>query len=383
MFRSLLNWKTLLSLLAIAIVIGTIFYSQYLSQKIALRERQMVEYWVEASAFVNRASMDADFSVAYLILSENDYIPIIEVDEKDSIISFVNLDSAKAASSKNYLTIELERFKRLRPPVSWKDPTDSRKVNHFYYGESTLLNQVRYFPLVQLCIVALFILLTIFSLHSNYRASQHQIWVGMAKETAHQLGTPVSSLQGWVEVLRDSPGTLSVVAELEKDVDRLQLITDRFGKIGSIPKLERTDVVAQVSGMVEYMKKRAGGKIVFTVTNTAGAPLFALLSPPLFDWVIENLLKNALDAMNGDGAVRMQISETATTILVDVSDSGKGISKSNWARIFSPGFTTKKRGWGLGLSLSRRIIVEYHRGSLFVKHSELGKGTTFTISLRK
>lgn len=383
MLRGLFNWKTLLSLLAIAIVIGTIFYSQLLAKKIALRERQLVEQWAEASQFLIRAPMDAELLVATRILTENDFVPIIETNEKDSVINFVNLDSSLVASSPTFLADQVKKFRQLHPPVSWSDPTDASKVNRYYYGESALLNQVRYFPIVQLCIVALFILLTIVSLHSSYRSSQNQIWAGMAKETAHQLGTPVSSLQGWVEMLRETPGTEKVVAELEKDVDRLQLITDRFGKIGSTPKLERTELVAQIGSMVDYMKKRAGGKIVFSVTNITQVPVYAFISPPLFDWVIENLLKNALDAMNGDGAISVVINETEKEVVIDVTDTGKGIPKPQWTTIFTPGFTTKKRGWGIGLSLSRRIIVEYHRGTLFVRHSEPGKGTTFTILLKK
>ncbi len=383
MLRGLFNWKTLLSLLAIGIVTGTIFYSQYLARKISLRERQLVEQWAEASQFIIRAPMDAELLVATRILTENDIVPIIETNENDSIINFVNLDSASVASSPSYLVEQLTEFKQLHPPVSWTDPTDATKINRYYYGESALLNQVRYFPIVQLCIVALFIALTIVSLHSSYRSSQNQIWAGMAKETAHQLGTPVSSLQGWVEMLREIAGAEKVVVELEKDVDRLQLITDRFGKIGSTPKLESTELVSQISGMVDYMKKRAGGKIVFSVENRSSHPVYAMISPPLFDWVIENLLKNALDAMNGDGSIAVVISETDTSVLIDVSDTGKGIPKPQWSSVFTPGFTTKKRGWGLGLSLSKRIIAQYHRGTLFVKHSEPGKGTTFTISLKK
>lgn len=383
MLRGLFNWKTLLSLLAIAIVTGTIFYSQYLANKISLRERKLVEQWAEASQFLIRAPMDVELLVASRILTENDFVPIIETNERDSIINYVNLDSSQVGSSPAYLAAQLASFKKLHPPVSWSDPSDATKLNRYYYGESALLNQVRYFPIAQLCIVALFITLTIVSLHSSYRSSQNQIWAGMAKETAHQLGTPVSSLQGWVEMLRGIAGAEKVVAELEKDVDRLQLITDRFGKIGSTPKLERTELVTQVSGMVDYMKRRAGGKIVFSVENRVGAPVFAMLSPPLFDWVIENLLKNALDAMNGDGSIIVAIGETDTALLIDVTDTGKGIPKTQWSKVFTPGFTTKKRGWGLGLSLSRRIIVEYHRGTLSVKHSEPGKGTTFTISLKK
>jgi signal transduction histidine kinase len=383
MLRGLFNWKTILLLLATGIVTGTVFYSQYLAKKIALRERQLVEQWAEASQFLIRAPMDAELLVATRILTENDFVPIIETNERDSIVNYVNLDSAQVASSATYLNEQLIKFKQLHPAVSWSDPTDATKINHYYYGESALLKQVRYFPIVQLCIVALFIALTVVSLQTSYRSSQNQIWAGMAKETAHQLGTPVSSLQGWVEMLRDIPAAERVVADLEKDVDRLQLITDRFGKIGSTPKLERTELVGQVSNMVDYMKKRAGGKIVFSVENRSGAPVYAMISPPLFDWVIENLLKNALDAMNGDGAITVVLSASEKEIFIDITDTGKGIPKQQWSTVFTPGFTTKKRGWGLGLSLSRRIIVEYHRGTLLVKQSEPGKGTTFTISLKK
>jgi signal transduction histidine kinase len=383
MLRSLFNWKTLLSLLAIGIVIGTLFYSQYLAQKIALRERRLVEQWAEASQYLSNVSKEDEVFLASLITTRNDFIPIIEIDEKDRIINFVNLDSARAASSPSFLAEKLEQFRKRNDSLVWRDSADPTKFNRYFYGESVLLNQVRYFPLVQLGIVALFILLTIASLHTSYRSSQNQIWVGMAKETAHQLGTPVSSLRGWVEMLRDSPDAKKVVPELEKDVDRLQLITDRFGKIGSPPQLERTELIAQVGSMVEYMKKRAGAKITFSITTDSPQSVYAQLSPPLFDWVMENLLKNALDSMNGDGKVAVTIAEMENSITIDVSDTGKGIPKSQWNTVFTPGFTTKKRGWGLGLSLSRRIIVEYHRGALFVKHSELGKGTTFTITLKK
>jgi signal transduction histidine kinase len=205
----------------------------------------------------------------------------------------------------------------------------------------------------------------------------------MAKETAHQLGTPVSSLEGWVEMLREDPAGAKIANELEKDVNRLRLVSDRFGKIGSTPHLEELNVVAQVQQMVDYMKKRATGKIHFIVNNHGQSVLMAHISAPLFDWVIENLLKNALDAMEGKGDIIVDMQGDAKTVTIDVTDTGKGISKQNIARVFKPGFTTKKRGWGLGLSLSRRIIQQYHKGQLFVKHSEPGKGTTFRIVLNK
>jgi signal transduction histidine kinase len=382
MFRQLLNWRTLLALIAILIVSGTIFYSQYLAKKIAKDERKKVEQWAEAS----RSLLDpavTDTRLPFKIIQDNTDIPIIQTNGKDSILGFINLDSAKAANEPAYLPKELRKFKTLNDPFVDVDPLDPTKMNYYYYGHTKLLNQVRYYPLVQLFIVALFIAITLISLRSSYRSTQNQVWAGMAKETAHQLGTPVSSLEGWVEMLKENPANDKITAELEKDVNRLRLVSDRFGKIGSTPHLEAIDIVKQVTAMVDYMKKRATGKINFLV-NTHNHPLIvANISAPLFDWVIENLLKNALDAMEGKGAITVDMQETVDSILIDVTDSGKGISKKNIDNVFKPGFTTKKRGWGLGLSLCKRIVEQYHKGKLFVKHSELGKGTTFRIVLKK
>ncbi|HSU27007.1 MAG TPA: HAMP domain-containing sensor histidine kinase, partial [Chitinophagaceae bacterium] len=235
----------------------------------------------------------------------------------------------------------------------------------------------------QLLIVGLFIIITLMALRSSYRSVQNQVWAGMAKETAHQLGTPVSSLEGWVEMLRETPGNEKVVSELQKDVSRLRLVSDRFGKIGSTPNLEKQDLVKQISIMIEYMRKRATGKMSFHLETHGKKEIEALISAPLFDWVIENLLKNSLDAMEEKGMITVDISEEKETIQIDVSDTGKGISKQNISHVFKPGFTTKKRGWGLGLSLSKRIIEQFHGGQLFVKSSEPGKGTTFRIILKK
>ena len=205
----------------------------------------------------------------------------------------------------------------------------------------------------------------------------------MAKETAHQLGTPVSSLEGWVEMLRDKPGTEKIIQELEKDVNRLRLVSDRFGKIGSTPQLEQLDLVSQINSMVDYMRKRATGKIIFTVGTNGKQKIEAAISAPLFDWVIENLLKNALDSMEGKGSISVDMNEGDNKVTIDITDTGKGISSQNISRVFKPGFTTKKRGWGLGLSLSKRIIEQYHKGEIYVKSSEAGKGTTFRIVLKK
>jgi signal transduction histidine kinase len=299
------------------------------------------------------------------------------------VLDYKNVDSAKVASQKNYLYKTLQRYRSENTPINWTDPLDSTHVNHYYYGHSKLLREVRYYPIVQLLIVGLFIIVILLALRSSYRSVQNQVWAGMAKETAHQLGTPVSSLEGWVEILKETPGTERIIPELEKDVDRLRLVSDRFGKIGSTPQLEERNIIEQISNVVEYLRKRAPGKIAFEINAHGQTFIPVRISGPLFDWVIENLLKNALDAMEGRGAIYVEIIKGEKAVTIDVTDTGKGISKQNIAKVFKPGFTTKKRGWGLGLSLSKRIIEQYHKGTIDVKNSEIGKGTTFRIVLKK
>jgi len=384
MFQQWLNWRTALAFVAIVIVSGTIFYSQYLSRKIAAEERQKVEQWVEAQRTILRSSDTASLTLASEISRTNDDIPIIETDEKDRITgNHRNLDSNEIAADSGYLKRKLAEFKNENPPLEIIINSKPYLVNRYYYGESQLQKEVRYYPLIQLIIVALFILITLIALRTNYRSTQNQLWAGLAKETAHQLGTPVSSLEGWIEVLRDIPGAEKLVPEIEKDVQRLQLVTDRFGKIGSKPKLEETNLVEKIEYMVSYIKKRAGSKVVFNLEVKGQQPIVALVSPPLFDWVIENLLKNALDAMDGKGTINLSILDQASQITIDITDDGKGISKANVRKVFNPGFTTKKRGWGLGLTLTKRIVEQYHKGHIYVKWSEPGKGTTFRIIFNK
>ena len=383
MFRQLLNWRALVSLLAIFIVSGTIWYSSYLAKKIEKEERQKVEQWVEATSLLASPASTGDTRLHLKIIRENDDIPIIWTNERDSIVEYINLDPDKLAGDENFPKKQLEEFKSGNAPVTWIDPLDSSRINKYYYGNSRLLIEVRYYPIVQLLIVALFIIITITALRSSYRSTQNQVWAGMAKETAHQLGTPVSSLEGWMEILKETHSQESFVSELSKDVSRLRLVTDRFGKIGSTPKLEEKNIVLQIEDMVEYIRKRAGGKVHFSILTHGKGNIPVKISAPLFDWVIENLLKNALDAMEGKGNIIVDIMEKEKNVLIDVTDTGKGISKHNLNKVFRPGFTTKKRGWGLGLSLSKRIVEIYHKGSLTVKNSEPGKGTTFRIVLIK
>jgi len=372
------NWRLLLAIVAIGIVSGTVIYSQYLAKKIESEEQQKVEQWLAAS----KAILNPDLTLPNMIRNEQHAIPIIETNEKDSITNFFNLDSAKAAKDKTYLTRKLKEFGSQNHPLEIKWSDTPYTANRYYYGHTPLLDQVRYYPLVQLLIVTLFIFFIVYSITVSNKATQNQVWAGMAKETAHQLGTPISSLQGWIEMLKENGTKEYILAELQKDVDRLKLVSDRFGKIGSTPHVEKSDIVSQTEHMVEYIKKRTTDKVKFSISTHESKIIMAYISKPLFDWVIENLLKNALDAMEGKGEINIDIKKEKKEIFIDISDTGKGIAATNIGRVFKPGFTTKKRGWGLGLSLSKRIIEQYHQGELFVKQSELGKGTTFRIVLK-
>lgn len=381
MIRQLLNWRTGLALIAVAIVTGTIFYSDFLANKIAVEERKKVNVWVQSLKTRATATEPSALDLTNIITNENTDIPIIETDENDNPSGeWLNLDTALVQSDSNYLKKKVTQFKKEHAPILLEVNKEPLIYNKYYYGNSVLLNQVRYYPLIQLMIVALFIFITLLTITTRNKSTQNQVWAGMAKETAHQLGTPISSLQGWIEMLKENK--TDIADEMDKDVNRLKLISDRFGKIGSKPQLEERNIVVQIENMVAYIKRRSTDRITFEL-NSIKSEVLAMISGPLFDWVIENLLKNALDATEGVGTIKINIKEEAGDVIIDVTDSGKGISKKNISKVFKPGFTTKKRGWGLGLSLSKRIIEQYHKGELFVKFSEPGRGTTFRIVLHK
>ena len=381
MLSSLFNWRNILGFMAILIVVSSIFLSQFLSKKIASEEKQKIEQWVEAVKELSNINSSPGILVSKVLTENRVDIPMIAVTEKDSIFDHSSLDSIRIANDKNYLNEKLQEFKSKNAPILWTNPLNPKEVNKVYYGDSNLLKQIKYFPIVQLVVVALFIIIILYAVSTRNRSTQNQVWAGMAKETAHQLGTPISSLQGWVEMLKDDEKTFKIGGEISKDVDRLKLVSDRFGKIGSIPQLEETDLTPQIQSMMDYIKRRAPGSVAFELVAPEDA--IANINPPLFDWVIENLLKNALDAMDGKGEIKVSISNEPAAVTIDVKDSGKGISRKNLKKVFKPGFTTKKRGWGLGLSLSQRIINQYHKGELFVKQSDPTNGTTFRIILKK
>jgi signal transduction histidine kinase len=384
MFTQLFNWRTALAIVAIAIVSGTVFYSNYLSKKIANDEREKVDVWVQSLKTRAAATEQVALDLTNAITSRNTTIPIIETDEFDNPSGQgLNLDTLEIKKDTGYLRRKVKEFKRQNDAIVVEVNKEPLIINKYYFGDSKLLKEVRYYPLIQLFIVALFIIITLTAITLKNKSTQNQVWAGMAKETAHQLGTPLSSLQGWVELLKETAGSEKIALEMTKDVDRLKLVSDRFGKIGSTPQLEEINIVTQIENMVAYIKRRASEHVQFSIYSYDEKEIPAMISGPLFDWVIENLLKNALDAMEGKGSIQVKIKNEIASVIIDVTDSGKGISSQNIANVFKPGFTTKKRGWGLGLSLSKRIIEQYHKGELSVKHSEPGKGTTFRIVLKK
>jgi K+-sensing histidine kinase KdpD len=381
MWKQYVNARNILGALAILFVVASILFTNRLSKKIALQEKQKVEQYVAAvKDLYNVDNMDTKLA-SKIIGDLSNEIPLIQTNENDSIVSN-NLDTIKIARNKNYLQNQLADFKATNPPIVWSNPLNPAEKTLTYYGESTLLVQIRYFPIVQLVVALLFIIIILIATNTKNKSTQNQVWAGLAKEAAHQLGTPISSLQGWLEVLKDTAGAEKYAIEIEKDVERLKLVSERFGKIGSKPKLEPTNIVLQIQSMVDYIKKRAPQKVQFTLTY-ADHEILANINAPLFDWVIENLLKNALDAMDGTGTISILVKDEITQTIVEVKDTGKGIAKKNIANVFKPGFTTKQRGWGLGLSLSKRIVEVYHKGELNVKNSEVGVGTTFKVLLRK
>jgi len=384
MFSQLFNWRIFLGIIAIAIVTGTIFYSDYISKKIAQAERDKVDVWVQSLKTRATVNEQAAIDLTNTIAAHNTDIPIIETDEMDNPSGEVlNIDSVKLKLDTSYLRQKVTEFKSLHAPITVEISKQPLIVNKYYYGTSRLLKEVRYYPLIQLFIVALFIIVTLLTISVRNKSTQNQVWAGLAKEAAHQLGTPLSSLQGWVELMKENNANDKIVIEMSKDVDRLKLVSDRFSKIGSTPQLEEINIAAQIENMMHYIKRRAPEKIMFSLNTNGKKEIIAMVNGPLFDWVIENLLKNALDAMEGKGSIVINIKDETTQILIDVSDTGKGISKQNFNKVFKPGYTTKKRGWGLGLSLSKRIIEQYHKGELFVKNAEPAKGTTFRIVLKK
>lgn len=379
--RQYLNWKTYLAIIALFIVSASLYYTSRLAGELAIEEKKKVEDIADALKILSdpNNTKDLETAVAINTLAQNKNIPLIIADEQGNIKDKINIDSSNSLGTPNFARQQLKKYKALHDPIEVDYGTGK---DYVYYGESTLLTQLRYFPYVQLAIIVLFLTVVLLALNAAHRSLQNQVWVGLSKETAHQLGTPLSSIEAWLELLRDDNANLEAVTEMQKDLDRLKLVADRFGKVGSAPKLEEENLIIRLSNIVEYMQKRSPKKVHIAL-HTATDEVPVNISGPLFDWVMENLIRNALDAMGGEGNINISVTNQPQQVFIDVQDTGKGIPAHQVKDVFRPGFTTKKRGWGLGLSLARRIISKYHHGSIFVKNSEVGKGTTFRIILRR
>ena len=379
--RQYLNWKTYLAVIALCIVGASLYYTSQLAGKLANEEKKKVEQVANAIKTLISSSSNniQENAFASNIITQNTSIPLIITNEKGGIIDCKNIDTLHALYPHKVVHEKLEEFEKIHLPIIADYGTGKQFV---YYGESDLLIQLRYFPYVQLAIIILFLVVVLIALTTAHRSLQNQVWVGLSKETAHQLGTPLSSIEAWLELLRDNDANSEAVIEMQKDLDRLKLVADRFSKVGSAPQLEEENLVTRLQGIVEYMQKRAPKKVNISIHNKE-QEIPVNISGPLFDWVMENLIRNALDAMAGQGKIDITVTNTPQQVYIDVQDNGKGIPSHQVKNVFTPGFTTKKRGWGLGLSLSRRIIEKYHHGSIFVKQSEVGKGTTFRIILRR
>lgn len=362
------------------IIVALILWNTYdFFQKFKTEERTKMEILAKAYERFNTADLNADISLESKIIENNYNIPMIITNDKDSITLWSNLDSLKI--SKNYLANQLNLMKGQNKPILVSHSKGNVK-QYIYYRDSDLLTKLKYYPIALILILVLFASVIYLFFKSNKIASQNKLWTGMARETAHQIGTPLSSLLGWIEILRLDNVNETTVEEIEKDVLRLSTIAERFSKIGSSPTLERVNCVAVLQQSLNYLKSRSSKQVHFKFKSQKDE-IFTKLNVQLFSWVIENLIKNAIDAMDGKGKIELQIREDAKAINITVSDTGKGIPKNLFTQIFLPGYTTKKRGWGLGLSLAKRIIEDYHKGKIEVLKSEINKGTTFLISLKR
>ena len=361
--------KILLVTLAIIIAIASLLISHFLVRDLSKEEQRRMEVWAQALHALNEADETMDVTLISNVLEGNNTIPVIVVDDEGIIGDYRNIED----------TTHLESYAKRMMQAGDTIRVDRQIV---CYDESIMLKRLQAWPYVQLGIVLIFVVVAIFALLSSKRAEQNKVWVGLSKETAHQLGTPVSSLMAWVEMLKEQYPDDDLLPEMDKDVKRLQLIAERFSKIGSLPEPVAASMNEVLAHVVDYMDRRTSSQVQM-IRQLPDNEVIVKMNASLFEWVIENLCKNAVDAMEGKGTITLTLMEESDRVVIEVQDTGKGIRKKDINNVFTPGFTTKKRGWGLGLSLARRIVEEYHRGRIFVKHSELGKGTTFRIEMPK
>ena len=383
--------KILLVFAAVVIAVASLVVSHILIRDLATEEHNKMEVWAEAMRTLNRADENTDINLVLKVVNGNNTIPVIVLDSNGNVQAYRNIDIKDCENAEDtmrfvqYMGRKLmreDRDIRIAIDDSNTDGISSADYINVCYDDSVMLRRLASYPYIQLGVVMIFVVIAIFALLTSKRAEQNKVWVGLSKETAHQLGTPISSLMAWVEILKETYPDDDLIPEMNKDVKRLQLIADRFSKIGSLPEPVDTDLKEVMEHVIDYMDRRTSNKVKM-VRDFPEGDIVVKINASLFEWVIENLSKNAVDAMGGEGTITLRIFEEPTKAVIEVADTGKGIRKKDIRNVFRPGFTTKKRGWGLGLSLAKRIIEEYHKGKIWVKSSEVGVGTTFRIELKK
>lgn len=373
--------KIILVVAAILIAVASLLVSHFLVSDLSKEERGKMEVWAQALHSLNEADEHTDLSLVLSVMEGNNTIPVIVLDKEGHVADYRNID-IKAKNATDTAAFVERMGKRMKDAdryikIQIGDSADYQLV---CYDDSVMLKRLAAWPYVQLGIVLIFVVIAIFALLSSKRAEQNKVWVGLSKETAHQLGTPISSLMAWTEMLKESYPDDELLPEMDKDVKRLERIAERFSKIGSVPEPVESSMNEVLRHVIEYMNRRTSQKVRI-LSQMPGEDVIVKMSASLFEWVIENLCKNAVDAMEGAGTITLTLMKEEKVVIVEVQDTGKGIKKKDIKNVFTPGFTTKKRGWGLGLSLAKRIVEEYHRGRIFVKSSEIGKGTTFRIEM--
>lgn len=372
------NFKPVFIIIGALIIVGSTLFSNRLANALALEEQKKIEIWAEATRQFVIADNNSDIEFILSIIEDNTTIPVLIVDENDELLDSRNVREP-SKNVEDFYKEEIARLKSKKPGIAVKIDNSTQYI---YYDDSLLLKQLYYFPYIQFGIIIIFLLIAYFAFSSSKKAEQNRVWVGLSKETAHQLGTPISSLLAWVDLLKAKHADDNLIGEMAKDVNRLRIIAERFSKIGSAPDLTLVSLNETIQNAVQYMSNRSSQKVEIKHHFADENPLFIHLNVPLFEWVIENLCKNAIDAMDGIGKINIEVFQKDSEVIIDVCDTGKGIERKKFKTVFMPGFTTKKRGWGLGLSLVKRIIEEYHKGKIYVKESEINVGTTFRIILK-
>jgi K+-sensing histidine kinase KdpD len=367
-------------LFAVVIGMSSLIYTNNLVGRLKTEERKNIGLWAEATRLIAISDSSQNVDFLFSIIDNNNTVPVILTDESDAIISAKNFNPDKIGDPV-YLDRVLLNIKEKNKPIIIN--LENGHYNLIYYKDSIILTMLMYYPYIQLAIIILFITVSYLAFSSSRKADQNQVWVSMSKETAHQLGTPTSSLAGWIEVLQHKHPEVNITKELALDVERLEKVTERFSRIGSRPSLSSENLVQIISRTIDYLKSRTSSKVRFTNEYDPHKEILIPVNPALFEWVIENIVKNAIDAMEGNGDILFRITDTEKNAVIDISDTGKGIPKSSFKKIFTAGFSTKQRGWGLGLSLARRIIEDYHNGRIFVRYSEVGRGSCIRIIMNK